>query len=172
MGSVRELFVFHNPWVEVMLLEVTDNNPLKLGLRAIGYGMPETITFMVVGAVILFACHGLRDRSPDRRPQASMTPAAEGVHADVDSVRRRTIRPLVLLSGATMLGVFLYPPALRLYNAASADIDFGIVNRYSMAFAPLIVWLALLGTSSSPWFARLLAVVGALGVGALCVGAW
>lgn len=166
VGAIREMGVFHNPWAEVMILEVTDNNPVKLAIRAIGYGMPETISFLVIGATVLFAVRALRER----RDEGGPVPAP--VEADAPSGPSRAVAVLPLLAAATLLGMTLYPPALRLVNAIQAGVDFGIVARYSMSFAPLVVWLALLGTRQAPLFARLLAGVTALGLGALCVQAW
>lgn len=175
VGAIRELSVFHNPWAEAMILEVTDNNPVKLAIRAMGYGMPETITFLVVGAAALLAFRGLREAGDDEQGtgQAVATPYDDASHDDTPSTATgRTFRPLALLAVATLLGISLYPPALRITNAVQAGVDFGIVTRYSMAFAPLLVWLALLGTRQAPWFARVLAGAAAIGVGTLCVQAW
>lgn len=177
VGAIREMFVFHNPWAEVMLLEVTDNNPVKLAVRAMGYGLPETISFLVIGAAALFAVRALRERrdagSVPTRVEADSPVAADSpVEVDASSGDSRAVGVLPLLAGATLLGMTLYPPALRLVNAIQAGVDFGIVARYSMSFAPLVVWLALLGTRHAPWFARLLAGAAALGLGALCVQAW
>jgi hypothetical protein len=173
VGAIREMFVFHNPWAEAMILEVTDNNPVKLAIRAMGYGIPETVAFLVIGATALLAFRGLRERGPGPADTTPDEPAR--AHEDEDGSERsgaRTLRPMALLAAATLVGISLYPPALRLTNAVQAGVDFGIVTRYSMAFAPLLVWLALLGTRHSPWFARILAAAAAIGVGALCVQAW
>lgn len=51
---------------------------------------------------------------------------------------------------ATLATVALYPAALRVWNAVTAGYDFGITWRYSIAFGPLLVWLALPVLSPSP----------------------
>jgi hypothetical protein len=181
VGSLRELAVLHNPWQEGSILEIADNDTSSLLVRSVGYGIPEWVTVLVLGCVALVALGLGRQALTVRRPvagaDASTSPADE-VRPDTSggvadgAARPRQVRTIGVLATALLAGIVLYPPALRLSNALTAGVDNGIVARYSIAFAPLLLWVALLATRPLRGYSRLLAGLGLLSVVALCVSAW
>ena len=76
---------------------------------------------------------------------------------------RAPLSPLRVLVFGSLLTILLYPPALRVSNALPLGIDFGIVTRYSMAFAPLLVLLVLVLVRQTR-FQAVGAVLGAIGL--------
>jgi hypothetical protein len=80
------------------------------------------------------------------------------------------VLPLLVLSALVTL--MLYPAALRVSNAVNVGIDHPVVARYSMAFAPLLVWLLLLTTRDRPLVGRALAVLATATVLGVAAGAW
>ena len=181
VGSLRELAVLHNPWQEGSILEIADNDTSSLFVRSVGYGIPEWVTVLVLGCVALVAL-GLGRQALTARPVAG----SDRVHrhrgrgasgttdagAADETARPRQVRTIGVLAAALLAGIVLYPPALRLSNALTAGVDNGIVARYSIAFAPLLLWVALLATRPLRGYSRLLAGLGLLSVVALCVSAW
>jgi len=67
--------------------------------------------------------------------------------------------------------VVLYPVALRVTNTINFGFDYGIVDRYSIAFAPLLVLLLLLLVPGR-LTGRLLAGLSLVCVLGLCVAAY
>lgn len=182
VGSLRELAVLHNPWQEGSILEIADNDTSSLFVRSVGYGIPEWVAVLVLGCVALVALglgrHLLAARGSTDGADPSTSTAGEVPPGSPDgavasgTTRPRQVRTLGVLAAALLAGIVLYPPALRLSNALTAGVDNGIVARYSIAFAPLLLWVALLATRPLRGYSRLLAGLGLLSVVALCVSAW
>jgi hypothetical protein len=178
VGSVRELSVLHDPWREELSLEVTDNDTSSLFIRALGYGIPDWVGVLVLGGVLLVAFGlgraALRRTTADRPadPDGATDAGTSADPAAAPAQPTRRVRTIGVLAAALIVGILLYPPALRLSNALTAGVDNGIVARYSIAFAPLLVWVALLATRDLRGYSRLLAGLGLLSVTALCVSAW
>lgn len=130
-GVLSELVSLHSPW---------SGTPegLGSGLVAILAGLNNTslwITVLVIGALVAALC----------------LPVLPGAG--------RARMPLRLIAGCALTVLVLYPPLLRLNNAATFGLDFGIVDRYSLAFAPLFVYLVLLMLRTHA-YVRVLATAG------------
>lgn len=158
--TIRELFSIHSPWNGAITLETTAAHPVALLVRGFGYGIPLWITVLVFATLILGALGTLT------RPST----ADESRQESVDG--RKRLSTLRVLTASALAGVVLYPPALQLSNAVNEGINNGIVDRYSISFAPLLVWLALLTTRDRPVIGRILGALGALCVVAVAATAW
>ncbi|WP_404431835.1 hypothetical protein LG299_15510 [Microbacterium lacus] len=161
-GAIQELFAFHSPWTEWNLGMPPSGGPVSVALRAAAGGIPLWVTIAVVGAVVL-AVFGVVMKS---RGDAGEATGGTGFTADssLSTVTRvRTFRTHQMLAAGTLLTIVLYPAALRVSNALNFGVEFGIVARYSMAFAPLLVLLALILIPQQR-FAIVLAGLGIVGV--------
>lgn len=172
-GAVYELFTLHTPWYDGGGFYPAEGHPVASALRGIGSGGPVLITTLVLGllAVATLAWRALPVPGAavalvDATDQPG-TEAPGGPVTDAQAPAR-----LRLLAASTLVGVLLYPVALRISNAVTMGIDHTVVWRYSMSFAPLMVLLCLMITKEHPWYARVLSVLGMLGVLALGVAAW
>lgn len=196
LGVWAEVFASHLPWVEDGSLVRPELSTPRLYARAVGAGMPLLIVAVVLGSLIAGATGALRplhrDRDydrhrdhdpdhPDHHPDhhrhrrdpdhdSESDPDHDSDAAPVADARSRSVLPL--LAGCSLLGLLVYPPLLRLLNAATAGIDYAIVSRYSISLAPLFVLVVLLLGRDHPWLARVLATLSAACVLALCVTAW
>jgi len=153
--SLRELFTLHSPWNQASVLEAGTGRPLNALVRAAGYGIPLWVTVLVFGTLVLGTLGVVR-----RAPAAA--PSARDPRGPASSLR--------VLAASTLAAVVLYPPALHVSNAVTGGFNTGIVDRYSISFAPLLVWLALLLTRDRPAVAGVLAalsVVCVISVGAV-----
>ena len=149
VGALQELFAFHSPWTEWSVGMPSGTDHLSRMLRAVATGIPLWVTIVVIGA-LLFVLLGTNF---SRRALAARSIDGE----------RAPLSPLRVLVFGSLLTILLYPPALRVSNALSFGIDFGIVTRYSMAFAPLLVLLVLVLVRQTR-FQAVGAVVGAIGL--------
>ena len=149
VGALQELFGFHSPWTEWSVGMPSGPDHLSRMLRAVATGIPLWVTIVVIGA-LLFVLLGTNF---SRRALAARSIDGE----------RAPLSPLRVLVFGSLLTILLYPPALRVSNALSFGIDFGIVTRYSMAFAPLLVLLVLVLVRQTR-FQAVGAVLGAIGL--------
>jgi hypothetical protein len=97
--------------------------------------LPPLITVLVFGALVTAVI------TRTSRPTEPMT--ADGLGLDDEVARSRAGRDLAGVGAGLLLILWLYPPILHLTNALTFGIDYPIVTRYSMAFTPLMVVLAL-----------------------------
>lgn len=164
LGVWAEIFASHLPWVEDGSLVRPELGTVRTYVRAAGIGMPLLVTAMVAGGLVAGATGVLRRLDPPQRPAAATVPE--------EVPGRETVRVLQLAAVSALLGLLAYPPLLRLLNAVNVGIDYPVVSRYSISLAPFFVLVVLLLARDHPWFARVLATVGAISVAAWCVSAW
>lgn len=167
VGAVRELATFHGPWLEVEVLNAAEGDTVTRFVRALGYGIPLWVTIVVVGSIVLGAFTRPRAVEPGATADAAQT-----AHIAVAATGGRPASALAVLAASTLAAVVLYPPAMRISNALTMGFDNGVVARYTMAFTPLLVWLALLVTQDRPGIARVLAVLGTVGLLSVGATAW
>ncbi|MDQ7878767.1 hypothetical protein Q9R08_12325 [Microbacterium sp. QXD-8] len=168
VGAVQELFAFHSPWTDWNMGMPATGGTASMLLRAAAVGVPLWITVVVVGSLVL-AIFGIITAA--RASALVNSTAAAGTRVVPFSKRApRTFDAHRMLAAGTLLTIILYPAALRVSNALNFGVDFGIVARYSMAFAPLLVLLALLLVRRQA-FAIVLAVIGVVGLVATA-GVW
>ena len=148
VGMVFELSTPHVPWANDGSVATADPSLVQRLLLALLDGTPFLLVVLVGGALALGAMRVVA-RAPDDQWS-----------------------PLPLLAGACMLGLVLYPPLLRLANAVNVGIDFPIVSRYSISLLPLLVWVALLGLREHAVYGRVLGLVAAGTVLAVCASSW
>jgi hypothetical protein len=84
----------------------------------------------------------------------------------------RVLQPMQLLTACTLAGVLVYPVLLRTSNAINVGFDFPVVARYSIGFAPLLVWLVLVAVQDRPLLTRGLAVVATASCLAVGLAIW
>ena len=158
-GAVQELGSIHSPWVEGNVLGIVGNHALAVVLRVAGSGVPALVTLMVFGVLLLFVGgRVLRPRDDAPHP------------ADVRTGEERKLPLVWLLTVSTLLVLVLYPPALRVSNMMTFGIDFGVVSRYSISFAPLLTWL-LLKVQPHPWLGRVAATLALVSAATLSLSA-
>jgi hypothetical protein len=159
-GGIQELVVIHSPWFEGGVLTIVGDHPVARSLRAFGAGVPGLLTLLVFGVLLLHAGgRVLRTRQGAAHP------------AELDATDGGRELPLVwLLVVCTLVVLVLYPPALRVSNMMTFGIDFGIVSRYSIPFAPLLTWL-LLKVAPHPWLSRVAAVLALVSAATLSLSA-
>ncbi|NYE35101.1 hypothetical protein F4692_000205 [Nocardioides cavernae] len=139
-GAAEELVNIHSPWYVTGSLGIgVDGTFFQRLLRAGSGGLPmwQTIAVYAVLAVCTarFGAHVLGRRHA-------------GSEAGPGSPR--TFSPTALLTACTLVGVMVYPVLLRVSNALNVGFDFPVVARYSIGFAPLMVWLVLLLVRGRP----------------------
>lgn len=157
-GALEELFTLHSPWYVTGSLGIGDDGLLlQRLLRASVNGLPLWVTIPVI-AVLAVASVRLVTRVLGR----------DGEAATVRTEEARVLEPMQLLTACTLVGLLVYPVLLRTSNALNVGFDYPVVARYSIGFAPLLVWLVLVEAQDRPLLARGLAVVATatcLGVG-------
>jgi hypothetical protein len=150
-GALEELFTIHSPWYVTGSLGIGDDGLLvQRFLRASINGLPLWVTIAVF-AVLAVASVRVVTRMAAAPPEEA-----------------RVLQPMQLLTACTLLGVLVYPVLLRASNALNVGFDFPVVPRYSIGFAPLLVWLVLIAVQDRPLLTRGLAVVATascLGIG-------
>lgn len=97
--------------------------------------MPTLITLLVIGALVTAVLA--------RTGRAARSTTVDGLGIDGEVVQSLAGRDLAGVGAGLLLILWLYPPALHLTNALTFGTDYPIVARYSMAFTPLMVVLAL-----------------------------
>lgn len=152
VATVREVSALHTPWVATRGIRQAPEGLFARVVHAFSEGIPLWITVIIFGSLVLFALMFLlRAHDPSRREYP--TPAAA-----------------LLVGTATVVTVMLYPPALRISNWLNFGFDYPIVDRYSIAFAPLLVLSVLLAVRVRG-LPTALAVVGVVsGVGVVAAG--
>ncbi|WP_394551190.1 hypothetical protein ACDF64_10890 [Agromyces sp. MMS24-JH15] len=149
LGAVQEAAALHTPWTDWAAGMVAGQGFFSILVRYAAAGMPATVTIIVFGAL---ACALLRIDFSGRAPRTAAPWTTQHITA----------------LGA-VIAVVAYPVALRISNALNYGVDYPVVARYSIAFAPLLV-LLLLGLAPSRGFRILLIVVGLIGtLGAVAV---
>lgn len=166
-GAIQEVFSFHSPWTDWTMGMPANGTRVSIALRAAAGGVPPWITIVVVGALVLSIAGVIASRVVTMRHRAQAS-AEESLL--LESAVSREFDAHRMLALGTMVTIILYPAALRVSNALNFGIDFGIVTRYSMAFAPLLVLLALLLIRRRS-FAALMAALGVVGL-VTTAGVW
>lgn len=160
-GVISELTTLHSPWYNTPL-GPTGDNPITSMLRAAADGPPTLLSILLIGVLMALAIEtrvrGTRQRRDAANELARDGHRARGVALSSDQ------ETLVSLAGISTLAVlFLYPPALRLSNAITMGFDHPITDRYSIAFMPLIAFVALLAWRARTYH-RLVASIASVGV--------
>lgn len=159
IGAGQELAALHTPWRETGGIWSDPSAFVPSILNAFSSGIPLWITVLVIGAIVIALGRMWITRTD---PEAEASSAVE--------YRQRLLDPIVLLAIGTVATLVLYPPALRVSNWLTFGFNFGIVERYSNTFAPLLVLLALLLLQRG-WYARVLAIIGSIGaIGVVAAG--
>lgn len=158
VGAFQEMFSLHSPWTEWALGMPPGPGAVARSFRAIAAGIPLWVTVVVIGAVVFLVVGTSFVRGRQVRAVDHFGPAA-----GVRSGSGRMLDPARILCATTLATLVMYPPALRVANALNFGIDFGIVTRYSMAFAPLFVLLVLVMVRQRAFVATL-ATLGSIGV--------
>ncbi|GAB3311284.1 hypothetical protein EK0264_10655 [Epidermidibacterium keratini] len=175
VGATQELFALHTPWRETDGITSRTSNFFASELNAISLAAPVWITVLVFGGLVALlwrAAHG-RARTALSAPSADPVQTADShvaaeatVITAVGSSPRlpasaRSVSGLDLVVLGSLLTVVAYPPAMRISQWLNFGINHGIVDRYSTALAPILVFvlLVLIGNRT---FSRALAVVGML----------
>lgn len=151
VGALQEVFGFHSPWTDWSMGFPPGSDAISRALRAVATGIPLWVTILVVGALVFVLLGTNFNRA------AGVASANEGP---------RSLSPMRVLAFGTLVTIILYPAALRISNAFSFGIDYGIVTRYSMAFAPLLVLLVLV-LVRQPRFQLVSAAIGGIGLVAI-----
>lgn len=161
VGATREITTLHTPWRETNGIHAqTDVFPAQL-VNAFSGGAPTWITAIIFGGLLVASLGLLRRSAPvggDVAPLTTTRPDAylTGTH---------------LVAAGTLATIVLYPPALRISNWLNFGFDFPIVERYSIAFAPLLAFLVLLLIRNTA-MTRVLAVTGAVAAVGTVAGAF
>ncbi|MRG60559.1 hypothetical protein GE115_11880 [Agromyces sp. CFH 90414] len=150
VGAVQELTSLHTPWTEWSAGLIAGPTTLAVIGRIAAAGVPVAITILVFGALV---CALLRmdltggPRVGGRGPWTNIHTTALGA----------------------IIAIITYPVALRISNALTYGVDYPVVARYSITFAPILVLLVLL-LAPSRGYRALLIVVGLIGtLGAVAV---
>lgn len=123
-GMALEALSFHSPWFPEPAGTKPATPSVWFSFAAdVQQVLPAVITILVLGALITTAIM--------RGPTSETTP---------ETPERND---LLGVATAAVLVLWAYPPGLRLTNAVTFGMDVGIVSRYSMSLAPLLVVLAL-----------------------------
>ncbi len=133
-GAVEELSTLHSPWYATGSLGIGADGTLTQRLVRSGVqGLPLWQTLAVFAVVVTVSVRLVTDvhlarRSTDR----------------VATVEPPVVSPTALLTFCTLVGLLVYPVLLRVSNAVNVGFDFPVVARYSIGFAPLLMWVVLL----------------------------
>lgn len=165
-GGVQELTVLHSPWYVSGSLGSGEGSPLVQRLLRVGVdGLPMWQTVGVFALAVLVTVRlAVHLRGVRRTPEAG----------DVGAVQenRGRVSPVTLLMACTLAGITIYPVLLRVSNAINVGFDFPIVARYSIGFAPLLMWLVLLECRDRPLATRAFAVLATLTPLAIGLALW
>jgi hypothetical protein len=146
-GMALEGLSFHSPWFAVPVGTKPAAPTVWFSFAAdVQQVLPAVITILVLGALIT--------RIIMRGPTSETT---------LENSERND---LLGVATAAVLVLWAYPPVLRVTNALTFGIDYGIVSRYSMSLAPLLVVLVLKLVPQRT-FAWLLALAGMAMMGAM-----
>lgn len=163
VGAVRELASLHTPWLESGAIRQTVEGLVARTAHSVSLGVPLWLSVIVFGATVILALIELQRWRAARFDGLGVDDATYGVASPPD----HAYGAMALVAGATVVTVILYPPALRIANWLNFGFDFPIVDRYSLAFAPLLVLALLLLLQKVRGIPTVLAAVGivsALGV--------
>jgi len=163
VGAALEFVSLHTPWLESGAIRQTIEGLVARIAHSVSTGVPLWLTVIFFGTTVVLVLIELR------RWRASRSGGfgSDDATYDVASPADRAYGATALVAGATVVTVILYPPALRIANWLNFGFDFPIVDRYSLAFAPLLVLALLLLLKEARGVPALLATVGivsALGV--------
>lgn len=163
-GALEELSSLHSPWYVATSLGAGDGAPLvQRLLRAAAQGLPAWQTMAVFALLVLASVRLIADLAHRKRPGTGEPPSAEVV---------RSIDPVTLLTACTVVGIVVYPVLLRVSNAVNVGFDYPVVSRYSIGFAPLLMWLVLLQIRERPVLTRGLAALAVLTPLAVGLAMW
>lgn len=153
-GALEELSVIHSPWYASGSLGPQDGLLVQQLMRAAVQGLPLWMTIAVFalagvtgGRLVASVYAGRRRRDVDTETRAET---------------RRTLSPTAMLTACALVGLWAYPMLLRVSNGINLGFDHPIVDRYSIPFAPLLLWLVLLGARERPLVARGLAALATI----------
>lgn len=158
-GALEELLVIHSPWygTESLGAGADGTLPQRL-LRAGAQGLPLWLTIAVFAVLAVAGARVCSRVVADRRRGADAVPVEES----------RALSPTGLITVCALVGITVYPVLLRASNAITMGFDHPVVARYSIGFAPLLIWLVLLLARDRPLLTRgvaTVAVVSSLAVG-------
>jgi hypothetical protein len=139
-GALEEIFSPHSPWYEAQRLLAGQHSVLVQLLRAPALGIPNLVSILVLGLLAAYVFGLVRG---DRPAQDPADDAAHDTARDDDAVDDEDPAPVRLLAVSALVTLMTYPAALRVSNTFNFGVDYGIVNRYSIGFAPLLVLLTL-----------------------------
>ena len=140
-GALEELLVIHSPWygTESLGAGADGTLPQRL-LRAGAQGLPLWLTIAVFAVLAVAGARVCSRVVADRRRGADAVPVEES----------RALSPTGLITVCALVGITVYPVLLRASDAVTMGFDHPVVARYSIGFAPLLIWLVLLLARPSP----------------------
>ncbi|MBC2933233.1 hypothetical protein [Nocardioides sp. zg-1228] len=162
-GAAEELATIHSPWYAAGSLGAgADGNLAQNVLRASVHGLPAWQTIVVYAVLATATVRFTRPVLAGRRAAAT----------DAQAGAERTLSPTMLLAASTLVGIMVYPVLLRVSNALNVGFDYPIVARYSIGFAPLLVWLVVLLCHDRPLLTKGLAALAAVTPLAVGLAIW
>lgn len=159
VGATKEFALLHTPWRETGGIRSEPIGLVTKVVHAFSEGAPVWITVLILGSMVLvlaFTIRQLFNRQPVSHPPSGVGERSSG------AVR--------LLAIGTIATLVLYPPALRISNWITFGFDFPIVERYSNALAPLLVFLLLMLIPNRAFVIPLAAVGVVTAVGTVAAG--
>lgn len=163
VGALVELTSLHSPWQETWGIKAQPDGLIARLIHAISEGAPSWITVLVFGGLVFGLLLAQRRQDPGAGLMGASA-ARSGLGARLREAGR-SVSALQLITTGVLLTVILYPPALRISNWLNFGFDFGIVSRYSSAFAPLLAFalLLLVRHRALSWTLAVVGVLTALG---------
>jgi hypothetical protein len=153
----------HNPWEGQTQARFSGDGWWSSAATGIAAGLTGWIGPLVIVTALLAVLGVVHLRTSPAVPDT-------GTVAPEDGVASRWHDPLLVVVAAQLVVFVLMPPLLRLSNAAVFGIDSGIVSRYELSLAPVLV-LGILAIVRGRGLARVLATLSAVALGALALGA-
>ena len=169
VGAVRELAALHTPWLESGAIRQAAEGLVARIAHSVSLGVPLWLSVIVFGATVVLALIELQRRRAARSSAGlGVDDPTFGGGSSPDPAYGTT----ALVAGATVVTVILYPPALRIANWLNFGFDFPIVDRYSLAFAPLLVFALLVLLQKMRGIPTALAAVGFVGGLGVVAAGW
>jgi hypothetical protein len=159
VGATKEFASLHTPWRETFGIRSSPPGFVAQIVHAFSEGAPSWLTVLILGSMVLVLAFGVRQLF--NRRVVSHLPGAVG---------EQTSPVVRLLAMGTLVTLVLYPPALRISNWITFGFDFPIVERYSNALAPLLVYLLLVLIPNRAFVIPLAAIGVVTAVGTVAAG--